>query len=191
MNVIRHDWWATPVWEVDTGFNTKFNDALLEEIAKCNSPINPFEFNIWDYKSPCISAVKEKILTCAKENTVQQLPPFLRSNMILTRGWVNRQQPGESLGLHYHAGTLMACTYYINSPENCGDLMLVEPRGGVNWGWEQDGNVFGAKFKRIKPKEGKLVMFPAFVLHMVDINRSDQTRVSLATNISTISVNNK
>lgn len=185
MNVIRHDWWATPVWEIQTGFDRKFNNDLLVEISKCAPPKNQFEFNIWDYTSPNIVALKNKILQSIIENAKEQLPSLHRTKVALSRGWVNRQQPGETLGVHYHGGTLFAVTYYIYAPDNCGDLLLIDPRGGVNSEWKTDGNLWGAKFSRIKPEESKLVIFPAYILHMVDINRSGQTRVSLATNIYT------
>lgn len=183
MNVTKHEWWVTPVWQVDTGFDTKFNDDLLQEIARCTPPVNPYKFNIWDYNTPRISELKQTILNVAKENASMYFPDFFKFNPILTRGWVNRQNPGQSLALHDHGGTLLACAYYIKSPEGCGDLLMVDPRGGVNWEWLQEGTVSGIKYKRIKPREGMLVLFPAYVLHMVEINKSQQTRISLATNI--------
>lgn len=183
MNTIKHEWWSTPVWEIETGFDSKFNDELLGEIAKCTPPTNPYAFNIWDYKTPCILALKDKILSSAKQNASEYFPKFFQFNPELTRGWVNRQHPGDTLALHDHGGTLMACSYYIKSPSNCGDLMLVDPRGGVNWEWLQEGSVSGIKYKRIKPREGMMVLFPAYVLHMVELNRSQNTRISLATNI--------
>ena len=61
--------------------------------------------------------------------------------------------------------------------------MLIDPRGGVNWGWLSEGGFSGIKYQRVKPEMGKMVMFPAYVLHSVEVNRSNETRISLATNI--------
>lgn len=183
VTVTKHEWWVTPVWEIQTGFDSNFNNELLVEISKCVPPSNPYAFNIWDYKTPCITALKEKILSSAIQNASEYFPPFFKFVPTLTRGWVNRQSPGQSLSLHDHGGTLLACSYYIKSPKNCGDLLMVDPRGGVNWEWLREGNVSGIKYKRVVPEEGKLILFPAYVMHMVEINRSEQTRISLATNI--------
>ena len=38
------------------------------------------------------------------------------------------------------------------------------------------------KYKRIKPEEGKMVFFPGYLLHMVEENKSGETRISLSTN---------
>jgi len=183
MTTIKHEWWSTPVWEIETGFDSKFNDDLLAEMVNCKPLTNPSAFNIWDYNTPCVLALKDKILSSVKENASEYFPSDFRFNPELTRGWVNRQHPGDTLALHSHGGALMACSYYIKSPPNCGDLMLVDPRGGVAWEWLQEGTVFGIKYKRIKPREGMMVLFPAYVLHMVELNRSQNTRISLATNI--------
>lgn len=184
MTTIKHEWWVTPVWEIQTGFDKKFNDELLVEIEKCKPPTNPYQFNIWDYRTPRITELRQKIISVSLQNAPEYFPSNFRFNPTLTRGWVNRQHPGKSLGLHSHGESLLACTYYINSPDNCGDLLMVDPRGGVNWEWLQEGNVMGIKYKRIKPEEGKMILFPAYVLHMVEINKSQHTRISLATNIS-------
>jgi uncharacterized protein (TIGR02466 family) len=184
MSVIKHEWWATPVWEIQTGFDSEFNEELLVEISKCVPPTNPHSFNIWDYKTPRISELKNKILTCVTDNVSPYLPQYSRFNPQLSRGWVNRQYPQQSLALHDHGASLLACTYYIKSENNSGDLLLVDPRGTCsNWESVRDGNVVGVKYKRVTPKEGKLVFFPAYVIHMVETNNSKSTRISLSTNI--------
>lgn len=183
MTTVKHEWWATPVWEIETGFDSTFNNELLVEIDRCKPPTNPYMFNIWDYGTPNITILKQKILSTAKENVSPYFEQFYKFNPVLSRGWVNRQHPGNSLALHDHGGVLLACTYYIKTTNDCGDLLMVDPRGGVNWDLAREGNVLGIKYKRIKPTEGKLVMFPAFLLHMVELNQSTSTRISLATNI--------
>jgi uncharacterized protein (TIGR02466 family) len=87
------------------------------------------------------------------------------------------------LHVHDHGGVIVACVYYVKAPENSGDLLLIDPRGSVNWDWESKDGFDGAKYKRVKPKEGKLVIFPGYVLHAVDPNNSKEERVSIAINI--------
>jgi uncharacterized protein (TIGR02466 family) len=77
----------------------------------------------------------------------------------------------------------MAVVYYIYTPENCGDLLLVDPRNAPLWDRISEDKVDGIKYQRIKPKNGKLILFPGYVGHMVEQNKSNDTRISLATNI--------
>ena len=78
MIVTKHEWWATPVWEVDTGFDLTFNNEILIEIDQCKTPVNPFMFNIWDYTTPRISELKNKIFMCVKDNVSPYLPQYSR-----------------------------------------------------------------------------------------------------------------
>ena len=63
---------------------------------------------------------------------------------------------------------------------------MIDPRGGVDWEKGMDG-INGTKHNRITPTTGTLVFFPSFMLHSVDTNRNSQPRISLTTDISTLS----
>jgi uncharacterized protein (TIGR02466 family) len=179
--MIRHDLWATPVWEVPTGFDAKFNNQLLAEISKIQA-VPGSNFNLWNYadNTECISKLRETILKEIGEAVKEDIP---NGKMVLTRGWVNHHRPGTSLVTHNHGNTIIACTYYAKAPKGCGDLLLIDPRGGSNWGWEVEGQIGGVKHKRFTPKESSLVFFPGFLLHSVEENKSSQVRVSISSNL--------
>ena len=189
MEIIRNDWWITPVWEVKTDFDTRFNYELLEEIDEYTKSIptkHQFDYNIWNHNGKRLTELKEKSLELVKELTHEYVSKnFTDFEYWHTRGWVNSNPVGVSMPIHGHGGTKIAMTYYINADENSGDLLLIDPRNGADWDSEVD-IVNGAKFKRVKPKSGKLVFFPAYVLHMVEQNKSNSTRISLTSNLSTI-----
>ena len=177
--------WVTPVWEVQTEFSETFNNELLNEIQSQQPFDREFNFNIWNYNSSRINLLKEYTLSVIKEATYDYVAPnFADFEYWHTRGWVNYNEPGTSLPIHGHGGPKIAMTYYIKAPENSGDLLLIDPRNGCDWDSGNDG-VNGSKFNRIKPQEGKLVFFPGFVLHMVEENRSTQSRISLTSNLGT------
>jgi uncharacterized protein (TIGR02466 family) len=181
MNIIKHEWWATPVWEIDTGFDAQFNKNIMKELPQLKNNSN--DFNIWDYQGRCLDQLKQKIIN-ASGNIREYFGDYYDDmNLVINRGWINTQLPGESLALHSHGGPILATTYYINAPLNSGDLLLVDPRGATNWEYIKEGKVVGIKYKRITPTAGKLVLFPAFLLHMVEVNNSDETRISLASNV--------
>ena len=186
MNVNKIDMWATPVWEIQTDFDEQFNNELLDEVAKYRDPTaNSFSFNVWNSDSKRIQELKEYTLKVIKEATYDYIAPnFNDFNFWHTRGWLNYNAPGVSMPIHGHGGPKIAMTYYVKAPENCGDLLLIDPRNGCDWDSGNDG-VNGSKFNRVRPKESKLVFFPGYVLHMVDINRSNLPRISLTSNLGT------
>jgi uncharacterized protein (TIGR02466 family) len=187
MEIKQNLWWPTPVWEVKTNFDSEFNQNLTNELESFKSPKDYYgDPNIW-WKSEenenlkylnILKAEMTKIITEASMNFRSKY----QGTVTLTRGWVNFISPGQQYNIHYHGFCPYAATYYIKAPENCGDLILIDPLAGQLNEIVNDGNVDGAKYKRLKPEEGKMVFFPGYLLHMVEENKSGQTRISLSTN---------
>jgi len=183
MAITKHEWWATPVWEIETGLSESFNLKLDAEI---NSLVVDKDqpFNIWNYKKPCLMELKELIIKHVIEISEGLFTNNYMFNPHPSRGWVNRQRTGEGMVLHDHGNSLMAVTYYIKAPSGCGDLLLIDPRASQGWDIQKENNIVGIRHKRVAPTPSKLVIFPAYLLHMVEINKSRDVRVSLSTNIS-------
>lgn len=180
--MIRNEFWSTPVWQVDTELGDKFNASLLKEINAIQSPPGS-DFNIWNYNTEAVNTLRHTILTIIGDVVAGEIPAHIKQKLELKRGWVNYHRTGESLATHNHGNATVVCTYYVKAPHNCGDLLLFDPRGGVNWGWEVEGSIVGVKHIRMKPKEGSLVFFPGYLLHSVDVNRSPLPRISLSSNL--------
>ena len=193
--ITKHEWWATPVWEIDTGFDEYFNLILhneLTDLGKVDKTIMNTQFtNILSCETECMQKLKNKI-----DETLETIVGvYLRENhpkgydLHHTNSWLNYQKPGESFFLHDHCEMVLVFTYYLVADENSGDLLLVDPRGSINWDWETCGydskysGYTGAKCKNIKPKPGKLVIFPSYLLHTVDKNNSNRVRISISGNI--------
>ena len=70
MNITKHEWWSTPVWEVETGFDDQFNNKLLKEISEIKVTGSPYNFNIWNTKTQNISILRQKILTVVQQSNM-------------------------------------------------------------------------------------------------------------------------
>lgn len=83
--------------------------------------------------------------------------------------WFNAMRPGQRTLPHHHDENdeLLSAVYYIRVPENSGDLILHTTDDSV----------------RIRPQEGKLVLFAPAMLHEVTPNLSTELRLSVAFNI--------
>jgi hypothetical protein len=83
--------------------------------------------------------------------------------------WFNAMDEGQRTSLHHHDENdeLLSAVYYIRVPENSGDLILHD----------------GGNTVRIKPQEGKLVMFAPDVLHEVTSHLGSGLRLSVAMNV--------
>lgn len=83
--------------------------------------------------------------------------------------WFNAMGPGQRTAPHHHDENdeLLSAVYYIRVPENSGDLILHDSGNSI----------------KVRPQEGKLVMFAPAVLHEVTANLSSELRLSVAMNI--------
>jgi len=192
MKITQTDMWVTPVWEIQTDFDHAFNQELLSEISGyCDQQDHGRDFNLWDNNTPRIQELKHYTTKIIKSCTYDYIAPTLGSfEFWHERGWINYNQTGQGMPIHGHGAPKIAMTYYIQVPENSGDLLLIDPRNGCDWDSGNDG-VNGTKFNRIQPAAGKLVFFPGFILHMVEANRSDQVRISVTSNLGTFDTNTR
>ncbi len=83
--------------------------------------------------------------------------------------WLNAMQPGDVTTAHTHDDDdeLLSCVYYIDVPENSGDLVIYDEN--------RQAHV-------LPPKAGYFVFFSPSSLHEVTENRSALPRLSMAFN---------
>ena len=106
--------------------------------------------------------------------------PFL-GNM-----WANINPPGGMNRAHQHPNALWSGVYWIKTPKNCGDLRIDDPRSSAAMCRPRQKE--GEKPLRLlreysyTPKEGRVIMFPSWLMHCVDPNESNDTRISVSFN---------
>jgi uncharacterized protein (TIGR02466 family) len=105
--------------------------------------------------------------------------------------WANVSPPGASNQNHAHAGALWSAVYYVDDGgdgEN-GALMLLDPRFPTNRMYAPDlvftdeAGVREETTFKIAPTPGKLVLFPAWLMHGVKPHRGPRDRISIAVNV--------
>lgn len=147
----------------NTGFTNLWNDIKLSsEMCKL---YNFIENNVVEYSS------KQNF-----KNYMETVKP------LMVEATVNWQYPKQWFALHSHTHSHIATVFYVNTPDNCGDLLLVDPRGDNNWTDRVDRGVLNTSYERIKVKKGLLVVFPGWLTHMVEPNQSEEARIAIVTN---------
>lgn len=166
---------VTPVWEVQTSMTETDCLDLLADAPPWK------EGQAWNF----FEATTDRVIDFRRN--VETLacgfaqPHYDRDvEMTISRAWVNRDAPGIWNTVHDHAGCPMVAVFYAQADADCGDLMLVDPRGA--FGWREEKGKGNRSFHRITPVVGKLVFFPGFVKHYTEVNRSERVRTVLAMN---------
>ena len=179
----------TPIYSVDIG-NVDFNKYLEEHIIKWQEKEKGMQrTNIkgWhsldsmhkkeEYKPLVEDLYKAQKIIYEKENYNSE--PHL-GNM-----WANINYPGSSNLKHMHPNSLWSGVYYVKTPENCGDLIIEDPKSVglmIMPNRKEPIPEYALREIRYKPAAGRLIMFPSYLNHCVDTNNSNDIRISVSFN---------
>jgi len=109
--------------------------------------------------------------------------------------WANVNRSGHGNEFHSHPGSFWSGVYYVDDggidadPALGGELEFMDPRGpgpamyAPHLAYGKAGLSVGAN-ETVRPKSGRLVMFPAWLLHQVRPYRGKAQRISIAFNLS-------
>ena len=184
------------VWTTLFDDRVSFNAKLLElaEQMRRKDPNGVSNTNVKGWQSPNIlqnlaefGDINLRILqACERIAESQHYQP----NVVLRhQAWVNISPPGASNKLHYHANCHFSGVYYISlkAPE-CGSIFFRDPRVASRMFTAPITRQtdFTAEEVRMRPEEGRIYIFPGWLEHGVEENRSDQDRVSISFNVLAI-----
>lgn len=100
--------------------------------------------------------------------------------LMLLEMWSIVNPPRSYNIAHLHPNSHFSGVYYIQAPENSGNLVLLDPRIEARmlplhhkWSAPVE-QTFGPEVK-VEPKPGRLVIFPSWLMHRVDPNMSTHT----------------
>ena len=100
--------------------------------------------------------------------------------------WANINPPGGMNMPHLHPNALFSGVYYVKSQPQSGRLKIYDPRPGVqtNMPIRKPGNPGKDMWREVnlEPVEGRIIMFPAWLWHSVEENRSNDIRISVSFN---------
>ena len=106
--------------------------------------------------------------------------------------WVNINGKGHANMPHTHRGWTFSGVYYVQAPENCGDLVVVHPSQQFPYHYQEqpfkDQSIkHSMSHVYYKPEAGKLIIMPSWVQHLVQPNLTDTDRISIAFDVNLLS----
>lgn len=101
--------------------------------------------------------------------------------------WANINGSNSLNGPHNHAGSHWSAVYYVRVPQASdnpysGAIEFLDPRGHITNSALPDSHFFRPQHI-LSPKCGELLLFPAYLMHWVHPNKSEDERMSIAVNI--------
>ena len=130
---------------------------------------------------------KEEYNVLTKELFAMQDEIFLKEKLslkpVLGNMWANINYPGCYNRPHIHPNSLLSGVYFVKTPKNSGNLMVYDPRPGVQMAMpnREEGKLPSELWREVhfEPIAGRCIMFPAWLWHEVKPNKADNTRISV------------
>lgn len=108
--------------------------------------------------------------------------------------WANINRSGHANQIHSHPGAYWSGVYYVDDggiaadPALGGFLEFLDPRGPLPLmnapHLRMAGGLTAGAVERIQPKAGRLVLFPAWLMHQVSHYHGNAERISIAFNLA-------
>ena len=186
---------STPVWTSKIENYSVINTEILQYIKKLESEDSEGiqKSNLKGWHSPDFDLKNNEVT-----NYVNKIGPSL-NEALLDMGWdlknqqiqiqsmwsiINRSDAANSR--HIHGNSFISAAYYLKAPKNCGDIVFHDPRSEPTFFHPkvEKPNKLNTNVVKIKPEEGLLILFPSYIYHSVESNKSNEERVVISFNIN-------
>ena len=106
----------------------------------------------------------------------------------ITGMWAIINKKNASNSMHIHSNNYISAAYYVKAPINCGDIVFYDPRFAATYRYPKISktNKLNSNIVSFQPKEGMLVLFPSYLQHSVNANKTDEERMVISFNINLI-----
>lgn len=199
--LVPETWFSVPIWARKVVNHENLNRRLLaitEQLENETKSITRSNVGGWHSISSLHLdnrfADIRKIIGRTSADCAKHLGfDFSKANLVFQEMWINKNSPGDYNKAHVHPNAVLSGSYYVKVPENSGNIEFYDPVR------ERIMSVYPIK-KRTKVNsqaleyrcsDGLLVIFPSWLQHSVQPNRSNDFRVSIAFNMGYQALPNK
>ena len=184
-------WFATPIWYDYTIFNFDSVAKRCISISQTqpsrklsnvggwqsdNFDINQY-VNQYDEFNPVRDILSQKI---------QEFSKFIGPNckLDLDNCWLNVNYRGHHNNKHVHPLSVFSGVLYISTNDESGNIVFHNESAQIHYP-DISNNASNLFFREVtyRPKNGMILLFPAWIYHSVMPNMSDEPRISIAFNI--------
>ncbi len=184
----------TPVWTINLDNYKEINEQMYNYIKsnQTNDEIGISKSNVKGWHSKDFNLSEKD-----PQNFITFILPAIEKVMN-DMGWDKEKQTAKISNMwaiintggaanlrHQHGNSTISGAYYVKAPNNCGDIVFYDPRPAPIYSYPNVNkvNFLNAQVNGISPKEGALILFPSFLDHSVNENKSNKERIVISFNI--------
>jgi uncharacterized protein (TIGR02466 family) len=186
VNILHDSFFPSYVWYVDLERNDK---KLIKSIKKIHkSEKNDKNTGINSYQSSKILHLNEEFkdlcddIMFVVKNVLKEYFQIHQGSYI-NNMWVNINPTHSYNANHTHTHSFLSGVYYVQTGKKSGDLRFRDSeKKSILQNAEQYQRLYSTEIC-YRPKEKRVILFPAWLTHSVDINNGKKDRISISFDI--------
>lgn len=165
---------------------------IYDLYEKDNSGIQRSNVDGWHSKSFKIADTESAAFAFFKETRKYVIDVFKiygwkyePEKVKMTEMWAIINKKNNLNTAHTHPNNYLSAAYYVKAPEKCGTIKFINSNTVAKERFPtlDQKTELNQNAVEIEPKEGDLLIFPAYLSHAVNRNLSDEDRVVISFNI--------
>ncbi len=174
-------------------YNEKLSDYIYKLYSEDKNGILRSNKGGWHSKPFDLkdtNSIQHKFLLETTKNVFDAIKAFGwkldPSRVICTEMWSIINKKNDYNTIHTHPNSYLSAAYYVKAPKNCGKFIVENPHSISRHSYPalERPTEFNTKVARVEIEEGDLLLFPAYLPHGVEENKSEEDRVVISFNIN-------
>ena len=184
----------TPVWTIQLenykNINEEMHDYIKSKQKNDQIGINKSNIKGWHSKDFNLNDKEPQNFITFILSSIEQIMNDMnwekeKQTAKINNMWAIINTGGSTNLRHQHGNSTISGAYYVRAPIDSGDIVFYDPRPAPVYSHPNvvSPNVLNAQVNGISPKEGALVLFPSYLDHSVNENKSNKERIVISFNI--------
>jgi len=189
---MKLDIFATPIWIKDYSeeFDTSALLNLCNKIKDTDGGVINSNHNGWHSSHLAPESFEE--IENFSHHVINQAELFLDeigydNSIYMSYIWFNINKENSLNIQHIHPRTMLSGVFYLSAPDGSGDLIFhrtsTEDYILSNFNLRRH-SLNTTSIMKYKPIKNRLILFPAWIPHSVESNKTNEPRISIAFNIT-------
>jgi uncharacterized protein (TIGR02466 family) len=185
MTAVVHGIFPTPLYI--NSLDIEINESLLKYVNNleiCNNTSNWTSKNNYILEEPIFKTIKLKLEQMLNEYFINIMGVDLENKLkiVITQSWVNINKKNFSHHQHCHPNSIVSGVVYLQADKKVDKINFLKNDyeflkfDKIRW------NEYNSEQYSFPINKGDVVLFPSNLMHSVDKNKTDNTRISLSFN---------
>jgi uncharacterized protein (TIGR02466 family) len=184
------EFFPTCLWVREVADSETLNRHLIDGLGKLQQAAGaqPGRESVWQSPSdlharPGFEALDRYFLAAAR--SVLKFLKCTYDDCYITDCWANINRKGHAHTMHTHPNNFLSGVYYVKTPARSGRIVFGDPRPAASaiTPTLAENTRFNSNEMSFEPEDGKLILFNSWLPHFVELNRSEEERISIAFNV--------